>query len=215
MASITRPLRAATPEPLAAPGVARILGLDPAAAGATGFAVVETDGRACRVLHYGAVKPKRNATPSARLEGIHTLVAKLLADFSPSAVAVESPFAAINIRSALLLAEVRGVVLLAAAQQQVPVESYSPREIKANVAGYGQASKEQVQVMVRSQLHLDELPQPHDAADALAVALCHIHSQRSRARVTRALSAGAASGNAGRAQRISGFRGRVPPPRGA
>jgi len=87
----------------------------------------------------------------------------------------------------LLLAEVRGVVLLAAAQGQVPVESYSPREIKASVAGYGQASKEQVQVMVRSQLKLEELPQPFDAADALAVALCHIHSQRAKVRMDSAM----------------------------
>ena len=168
----------------------RVLGIDPAAAGATGYAVVETDGRACRVLHYGAVKPVRGLSPAGRLEGIHRLVAKLLEDFSPGAVAVEAPFAALNVRTALLLAEVRGVVLLAAEQVHVPVESYSPREIKASVAGYGQASKEQVQVMVRSQLQMDELPQPHDAADALAVALCHIHSQRARARVARALAPG-------------------------
>jgi len=88
----------------------------------------------------------------------------------------------------LLLAEVRGVVLLAAEQVHVPVESYSPREIKAKVAGFGQASKEQVQVMVRSQLQMAELPQPFDAADALAVALCHIHSQRVRERMARALA---------------------------
>jgi len=166
----------------------RVLGIDPAAAGATGFAVIETDGRDCRVLHYGAAKPLRGASPAGRLAGIHKLVAKLLQDFSPDAVAVESPFAALNVRSALLLAEVRGVVLLAAAQSQVPVESYSPREIKAKVAGSGQASKQQVQVMVRSQLQMKELPQPHDAADAMAVALCHIHSQRVRARMVRALS---------------------------
>jgi crossover junction endodeoxyribonuclease RuvC len=167
---------------------ARVLGIDPAAAGATGYAVVETDGRACRVLHYGAMKPARGASPAGRLEGIHRLVSGLLEEFSPGAVAVEAPFAALNLRSALLLAEVRGVVMLAAAQGRVPVESYSPREIKASVAGYGHASKEQVQVMVRSQLQLAELPRPLDAADALAVALCHIHSQRARMRMAAALA---------------------------
>jgi crossover junction endodeoxyribonuclease RuvC len=170
----------------------RVLGIDPAAAGATGYAVLEADAtrqNEFHVLRCGAVKPSRHATPALRLEGIHRLVSGLLEEFLPGAVAVEAPFAALNIRSALLLAEVRGVVLLAAAQRQVPVESYSPREIKASVAGYGQASKEQMQVMVRSQLHLQELPRPHDAADALAVALCHIHSQRSRARMGTALDA--------------------------
>ena len=169
----------------------RVLGIDPAAAGATGYAILEADparGNEFRVLRYGAVRPPRRASAAARLEGIHRLVAGLLEEFLPGAVAVETPFAALNIRSALLLAEVRGVVLLAAAQRRIPVESYSPREIKASVAGYGQASKEQIQVMVRSQLRLAELPEPHDAADALAVALCHIHSQRARARCQAALA---------------------------
>jgi len=170
----------------------RVLGIDPASAGATGYAIVETDGRACRVLHYGAARPPRAASPAGRLEAIHRLVARLLEEYSPGAVAVEAPFAALNVKSALLLAEVRGVVLLAAEQGHVPVESYSPREIKASVAGYGQASKEQVQVMVRSQLQLTELPQPLDAADALAVALCHIHSRRAQIRMAAAMGSGSA-----------------------
>ncbi len=170
----------------------RVLGIDPAAAGATGYAVVETDGRACRVLHYGAARPPRAASAAARLEAIHRLVAGLLNEYSPGAVAVEAPFAALNLRSAMLLAEVRGVVLLAAAQGRVPVESYSPREIKASVAGYGQATKEQVQVMVRSELRLAEMPEPHDAADALAVALCHIHSRRGQMRMALAMASDAA-----------------------
>ncbi len=170
----------------------RVLGIDPAAAGATGYAVIETDGRSCRVLHYGAARPPRSANPAARLEAIHRLVAGLLNDYSPGAVAVEAPFAALNVRSAMVLAEVRGVVLLAAAQGRVPVESYSPREIKASVAGYGQATKEQVQVMVRSELRLAELPEPHDAADALAVALCHIHSRQAQMRMAMAIGSDAA-----------------------
>lgn len=175
----------------------RVLGIDPAAAGATGYAILEADStrqNEFRVLRYGAVRPRRGANPAVRLEGIHRLVSELLEEFLPGTVAVETPFAALNIRSALLLAEVRGVVLLAAAQQNVPVESYSPREIKASVSGYGQASKEQMQVMVRSQLRLAELPEPHDAADALAVALCHIHSRRARARVGAAIAPSAGNG---------------------
>ena len=178
----------------------RVLGIDPAAAGATGYAVVETDGRGFRVLHYGAARPPRGASAAGRLEAVHRLVAGLLADYSPGAVAVEAPFAALNVRTAMLLAEVRGVVLLAAEQGHVPVESYSPREIKASVAGYGQASKEQVQVMVRSQLQLAELPRPTDAADALAVALCHIHSRRARTRMAAAMGTNGARGTNGRAR---------------
>ena len=182
----------------------RVLGIDPASAGATGYAIVDTDGRACRVVHYGAEKPPRGASAGSRLESIHRLVAKLVEDFSPTAVAVESPFAALNVKSALTLAEVRGVVLLAAAQGRVPVESYSPREIKASVAGYGQAYKEQVQMMVRSQLKLAELPKPHDAADALAVALCHIHSRHARMRMAQAM------GHDSAAPRNGASNGRLP-----
>jgi len=205
----------------------RVLGIDPAAAGATGYAILETDGRTCRVLRYGAVRPPRGATGAGRLESVHRLVAGLVKEFSPGTVAVETPFAALNVKSALLLAEVRGVVLLAAEQGRVPVESYSPREIKASVAGYGQASKEQVQVMVRSQLQLSELPQPFDAADALAVALCHIHSRRAQTRMAAAMgteSAGsrlpaqASSGNGAclgrQARRASGRIASSPATRG-
>jgi crossover junction endodeoxyribonuclease RuvC len=187
----------------------RVLGIDPAAAGATGYAVIETDpaGRdGCRVLHFGAMRPPRAASPAGRLERIHRLVAELMEEFSPGAVAVEAPFSALNVRSALLLAEVRGVVLLAAAQGRVPVESYSPREVKASIAGYGNASKEQVQVMVRSQLGLAELPQPFDAADAMAVALCHIHALRAQTRMTAALGIPL--------RRISGNGGKPPRPAG-
>ena len=156
----------------------RVLGVDPAAAGATGYGVIESDGRRCRMLRFGALRATRRGPEHfpERLREIHALLAALMEEFQPHGVAVESVFTALNIKTALRLAEVRGVVLLAAAQRQVPVESYSPREIKASVAGYGQASKEQMQVMVRSQLRLVELPEPHDAADALAVALCHGHT---------------------------------------
>ncbi|HUJ41649.1 MAG TPA: crossover junction endodeoxyribonuclease RuvC [Candidatus Acidoferrales bacterium] len=191
MATATRAVRAQAE---------RVLGIDPASAGATGYAVVETDGRACRVVHYGAARPPRGACPAVRLEAVHRLVARLLEEYTPGAVAVESPFAALNVKSALLLAEVRGVVLLAAAQGRVPVESYSPREIKASVAGYGQASKEQVQVMVRSELRMAEAPQPLDAADALAVALCHIHSRQARLRMAAAMATAGTRGTGGRAR---------------
>ncbi len=161
----------------------RILGVDPAASGPTGYGLVETDGRACRMLHFGAFEAPSRGFPDgfpARLRTIHELIVKLIGEFSPDGVAVESVFTALNMKTALKLAEVRGVVLLAAAQANVPVHSYSPRKVKASVAGYGQASKQQMQLMVRALLGMSETPEPSDAADALAIALCHIYSQEAR-----------------------------------
>jgi crossover junction endodeoxyribonuclease RuvC len=159
----------------------RILGVDPAAAGPTGYAVIECEGRACRVLRYGALRvdaKRRKSSAGAALHDVHALLCRLIEEFKPNVMAVESVFTALNIRTALRLAEVRGVVLLAAEQSGVPVRSYSPREVKACVAGYGQADKKQMQLMVRAQLHMSEIPEPSDAADALAVALCHLQTDQ-------------------------------------
>jgi len=166
----------------------RVLGIDPAAAGPTGYGVVETDGAECRMLRFGALRRSPRASFPERLRAIHALIADLIAEFSPDALALESVFTALNMKTALKLAEVRGVVTLAAAQAGIAVHSYAPREVKASVAGYGNASKQQIQQMVRATLNLRETPQPSDAADALAVALCHIYFTQARERVARATS---------------------------
>ena len=166
-------------------GCFRVLGVDPASAGPTGYGIIESDGRRCRMLHYGALKvaPKRQKEClGAVLQDVHALLCRLMDEFSPDALAVESVFTALNMRTALRLAEVRGVVLLAAAQRGVAVHSYSPREVKASVTGYGQADKKQMQLMVRALLQMTETPEPADAADALAVALCHLQGQQARQR---------------------------------
>lgn len=163
----------------------RVLGLDPALAGATGYGVVELEGTAARMLRFGALRFPSRADFSARLREIHQMVAELVEEFAPDAVAVESVFTALNMRTALKLAEVRGVILLAAAQADIPTRSYSPREVKASIAGYGGASKQQMQQMVKVQLGLCELPEPADAADALAVALCHAHAARVQVQISR------------------------------
>jgi crossover junction endodeoxyribonuclease RuvC len=163
----------------------RVLGIDPAAAGPTGYGVVESDGRHCRMLHYGALKvpPKRQKeSAGAALQDVHTRICELISEFSPDAMAVENIFTALNMRTALRLAEVRGVILLAAAQHGVVVYSYAPREVKASVAGHGHADKRQMQLMVRALLSLTEIPEPSDAADALAVALCHVQTEQCRRR---------------------------------
>lgn len=161
-----------------------VLGIDPAAAGATGFGIIERDGNRCRMLRLGALRAPKPQAANDYLCHIHRLITELIQEFQPRAVALESVFAALNVKAALRLAEVRGVVLLAAAQAGVPAFSYSPREVKATVAGYGHAGKEQVQQMVRALLRMTETPEPADAADALAVALCHIHTAEGRERLS-------------------------------
>jgi crossover junction endodeoxyribonuclease RuvC len=162
----------------------RILGIDPAAAGATGYAVIDARGSTCAAVHYGSIPAARKAAGDvpARLKQIHLCIAGLIEEFSPDGLALESIFTALNVNTALRLAEVRGVILLSAAERGLPVHSYSPREVKAAVTGYGHADKAQMQQMVRALLSLKELPQPADAADALAVALCHIQTARHEAR---------------------------------
>lgn len=168
--------------------VLRVLGVDPAVAGATGYGVVELDSRCARMLRLGHLRFPARASFAARLREIHRIIAELVEEFTPDAVAVESVFTALNMRTALKLAEVRGVILLAAAQADIPAHSYSPREVKASISGFGGASKQQMQQMVKAQLGLRELPEPSDAADALAVALCHAHAARGAERFARSAS---------------------------
>lgn len=190
----------------------RVLGVDPAVAGATGYGIVEFAGTQARLLRFGALKLPARSTLASRLRAIHELIAQLAGEYSPDAIAIESVFSALNAGTALKLAEVRGVILLAAAQAQIPAHNYSPREVKSSVAGYGAASKQQMQQMVASLLGLKENPEPTDAADALAVALCHAHRSQARERLTSAMSAGAAQAalrNAGRSpQPAPGSRNR-------
>ena len=166
------------------PKCVRVLGIDPAAAGPTGYGIVEAKGRNCRTIHYGALRvaEKRKESAGAALEAVHGLICDLIREYSPHVLAVESVFTALNMKTALRLAEVRGVVLLAAAQHQLEIFSYAPREIKASVAGYGHADKRQMQLMVRALLAMNETPEPADAADALAVALCHLQAEDVRRR---------------------------------
>lgn len=159
--------------------------MDPAASGPTGYGIVEGDGRQCRMVHYGALKiaaKRRKAREGAALQEVHVLLCGLIEEFAPDVMAVESIFSALNVRTALRLAEVRGVVLLAAAQHGLEVHSYAPREVKASIAGHGHADKRQMQIMVRAILSMSVTPEPADAADALAVALCHLQVEQARRR---------------------------------
>lgn len=164
----------------------RVLGVDPAVAGAIGYGVIQAEGSRASCVHFGAWKLPRQLVFASRLREIHRRITDLVEQFHPDAVAVESVFTSLNMGTALKLAEMRGVVLLAAAQAEIPAHSYAPREIKASVAGFGAASKQQIQQMVRSLLSLDAIPEPADASDALAVALCHAQAVRSRERFAAA-----------------------------
>src|SRR5437879_10706510 len=166
-------------------GWQRVRGICPAAAGPTGYGIVESYGRHWRMIYYGALKvaaKRQKECAGAALQDVHARVCSLIDEFSPDALAVESVFTALNMRTALKLAEVRGVILLAAAQNGVMVYSYAPREVKASVAGHGHADKRQMQIMVRALLSMNETPEPSDAADALAVALCHLQTEQARRR---------------------------------
>jgi crossover junction endodeoxyribonuclease RuvC len=189
----------------------RVLGVDPAVAGATGYGVIEIDGNRARAMRFGALQLPASATFAVRLREIHFLITGLVEQFAPDAVAVESVFTALNMGTALKLAEMRGVVLLAAAQAHISAHSYAPREVKASVAGFGGASKQQVQQMVRSLLDLPYCPEPADASDALAVALCHVQVSRSRDRIAASVARRRIStlvGSTSRAARIPISRGK-------
>lgn len=143
----------------------------------TGYGIVESQGQVCRALSFGVIRASARLPLPQRLKHIHRQLEKLLRRFDPDAVAVEEVFQAFNVKSAMQLNQVRGVVLLAAARAQRPVREYSALVVKGSVVGYGRAEKHQVQHMVQRLLALPQPPEPADASDALAVALCHIHHE--------------------------------------
>jgi crossover junction endodeoxyribonuclease RuvC len=152
----------------------------------TGFGVVETE-ESKRDLKLvccamGAIRLSKKKSLPVRLEQVFRELTAEMARWQPDAVAIEEVFYSVNAKSALKLGQVRGVALLAAATVKLPVVEYAPLKIKSSVVGYGLAKKEQVQFMVARLLGLSEIPQPADAADALAIAICHIHTAQTEAR---------------------------------
>jgi crossover junction endodeoxyribonuclease RuvC len=148
-----------------------ILGIDPGTA-AMGYGIVERVGGGLRSVDYGCLETSADALLPARLLTIYRFVGELITLHRPELVGVERLFFSRNAQTAFAVGQARGVVLLAAAEHDVPVRDATPNEVKVAVAGYGAADKEQVQRMVRTVLQLAELPTPDDAADALAVAIC-------------------------------------------
>ena len=154
----------------------RVLGID-CGTEYTGYGVVKMhdDGK-LQCLDCGAIKLSPRDSMSARLATIFNRLSALIAEHQPNQVAIEDIFYALNVKSALKLGQVRGVAMLAASSVGLAVVEYSPLSIKSAVVGYGKAEKVQVQHMVTRLLNLTEVPEPADAADALAIAICHLHT---------------------------------------
>ncbi|MBM3304545.1 MAG: crossover junction endodeoxyribonuclease RuvC [Candidatus Aminicenantes bacterium] len=154
----------------------RVLGIDPSLQ-STGFGIVESDGSRITPVAFGVIKPDAKPPLHLKLNEIRAEIEKLIVAYAPDEAAIENPFYARNIKTALLLGQVRGAVLVAIAASGCGFFEYSALEIKKAVTGYGQADKEQVMTMVRSLLDLEDDRIPLDASDALAAAICHLNNR--------------------------------------
>ena len=159
-----------------------ILGVDPGTA-RLGYGIVESLGGDVEAMVYGVLETAPAEPMPRRLVELYEGLTQVITEFRPDAVAVEKLFFSRNVTTALTVGQARGVVLLAAALAGLPIAEYTPAEVKQSVSGYGNADKSQMQEMVRVVLNLDHLPRPDDAADALAVALCHSQIARQRERL--------------------------------
>lgn len=152
-----------------------ILGIDPGTA-IMGYGLIEKQANTLKPLQYGCWRTPAHTPLEQRLLTLYNSIAGLLSEYRPDRVAVEELFFNSNTTTALAVGQARGIVLLAAAQKGIPVFEYTPLQVKQAVVGYGKAEKKQVQQMVKVLLSLNNVPKPDDAADALAIAICHAHS---------------------------------------
>lgn len=155
-----------------------VLGIDPGYA-IVGYGIVEYRNNRFRMLDYGAITTQAKVPFNIRLEQIYNEAAALMERCKPEAMAIEKLFFNTNQKTAIDVAQARGVLLLAAQQRGLNIAEYTPLQVKQSVVGYGRAEKKQVQEMTRIMLGLDSIPKPDDAADALAMAICHCHTSGS------------------------------------
>jgi len=155
----------------------RVLGVDPGTV-TMGYGVIESRNDEVALVAYGALECPERSPMGERLSFLYAELGKLMARYQPEAVAIEQPFVAKNVRSALAIGKAQAVAILVAANTGIASYEYTPAQVKQRVANYGASGKEQIQEMVRLQLGLAEVPRPSDAADALAVAICHWHEIR-------------------------------------
>ena len=151
----------------------RVLGIDPGTV-VVGYGVIESTDTKVALVGCGALKTSPRSPIGQRLSHLYGQLSQIISRYQPDAVAIEQPFLAKNVSAALAVGKAQAVAILAAASQGIPTYEYTPAQIKQRVANYGASSKEQIQEMVRLQLGLSQVPQPSDAADALATALCHL-----------------------------------------
>lgn len=155
-----------------------VLGIDPGTA-RTGFGIVDEDSRGqLSLVEYGVIMTPAGQAPPERLHQLHEELVRLIEVHHPLEAAVERLYFQKNVSTAMLVGQARGVILLALQQARLPISEYSPQDIKLAVTGYGAAGKVQMQRMVQTLLSMPDLPKPDDAADALAIAICHCHSAR-------------------------------------
>ncbi|HKX83729.1 MAG TPA: crossover junction endodeoxyribonuclease RuvC [Pyrinomonadaceae bacterium] len=152
----------------------RVLGIDPGSE-TLGWGIIEGTALKYSGVAYGTVKSNARQAFSKRLFKAYSGVVEIIEEYAPDAVAIESAFYSVNAATAIKLGQVRGVILLLAEQRALEIAEYEPRLVKKTVVGYGNADKRQVQEMVKVLLRLKNIPTPHDAADALAIAICHFH----------------------------------------
>jgi len=151
----------------------RVLGIDPGTV-TMGYGVIEDSNDEIALVTYGALTRPPRSPIGERLSYFYNELLEVISHCQPEAVAIEQPFVAKNVKSALAIGRAQAVAILAAANRGIPTYEYTPAQVKQRVANYGASSKEQIQEMVRLQLGLSEVPQPSDAADALAIAMCHL-----------------------------------------
>ena len=151
----------------------KILGIDPGTI-AMGYGVIESGDDEVTLVDCGALTAPARSPIAERLASLYSSLSEIISRYQPDAVAVEQPFVAKNVSSALAIGKAQAIAILAAANRGIPTYEYTPAQVKQRVANYGASSKEQIQEMVRLQLGLSQVPEPNDAADALAVALCHL-----------------------------------------
>ena len=164
----------------------RVLGIDPGSE-TLGWGVVEGVGSKYTLVDFGTVKSNPKQQFSKRLLNVYDGVARILEQHSPDVLSVEDTFYAVNAQVALKLGQVRGIMLLLAEQMNLEVAEYAPRLVKSTVVGYGNADKNQVGEMVKILLNLRSVPTPHDAADALAIAICHFHHAGAKKKIDEAI----------------------------
>jgi len=151
----------------------RVLGVDPGTL-VMGYGILEADEGVTSLVHYGAIETVERSPIGERLSFLYRELSGVIEKYEPDIIAIEQPFVAKNVKAAMAVGRAQAIAILAAGSRGLPVFEYTPAQVKQRVTNYGASSKEQIQEMVRLSLNLAEIPQPNDAADALAVALCHI-----------------------------------------